>query len=115
MDALAARWLRSATDDILARWGASLSDLPHDHEAHGLIADYLAQLCHAIFAMTACEVIVLGGGVSKTPQLVERVRERTAPLGGGYLPGGARHRIVRPGLGENSGLTGALLLAEAAR
>lgn len=97
---------------IMARWGASLSELPPDHEAHGMVADYLAQLCHAIFAMTASEVIVLGGGVAKAPGLVERVGERAAQLGAGYLPGGARHRIVRPGLDDNSGLTGALLLAE---
>ena len=96
---------------IQSRWGATLSDLPPDHEAHDLVAGYLAQLCHTIFATAAVEVIVLGGGVLGTPGLRERVAERTAALNAGYLPGGDRQRIVAPGLGDHSGLTGALLLA----
>ena len=97
---------------IKARWGVSLSELPADHEAHGMVAYYLGQLCHSLFAMTAAEVAVLGGGVMKTPGLIERIRECSAELGAGYLPGTARHRIVAPGLGEDSGITGALMLAE---
>ena len=38
---------------IKARWGASLSELPADHIAHEIIADYLAQLAHSLIAMTA--------------------------------------------------------------
>lgn len=100
---------------IIARWGQSLSHLPPDHPAHRTVAGYLAQLCYNLFAMTAVEVVVLGGGVTKAPGLIDRVRETTRALVGDYLPGSARHRIEAPGLGENSGLTGALMLAEAAR
>lgn len=99
---------------IMARWGGSLSDLPAGHEAHDLVAGYLAQLCHSLQAMTACEAIVLGGGVAKAPGLIERVQEAAARLGAGYLPGNSRHRIVPPALGDNAGLAGALMLAEAA-
>ena len=95
---------------IAARWGASLSQLPADHPAHGVVADYLGQLCHTIFATTASEVVVLGGGVMQTPGLVEKVRQRCTELGAGYLPASARHRIVLPGLDQNSGICGALLL-----
>ena len=97
---------------IVARWGASLSQLAGDHPAHAIIADYLGQLCHTIFATTASEVVVLGGGVMNTPGLIERVRARCVELGAGYLPGSALQRIVAPGLGQDSGITGALLLGE---
>lgn len=98
---------------IAARWGASLSALPVDHPAHDIIADYIAQACHMLFAATATERVVLGGGVSQTPGLVERIAARTAQLGAGYLPGAARHRVVRPGWGDEAGITGALMLAKA--
>lgn len=96
---------------IKARWGASLDQLPAGHEAHAIVADYLAQLCHTLFALTAVETIVLGGGVSQAPGLVERVRRRSAELSAGYLPGGKRHAVVAPGLGQNAGIVGALVLA----
>lgn len=96
---------------IKARWGASLSELPADHIAHKIIADYLAQLAHSLIAMTAVEIIVFGGGVMKTVGLLERVDRRTSELSAAYFPGWSRHKIVSPGLGQNAGLVGALLLA----
>ena len=99
---------------IAARWGASLSALPPEHPAHPIIAHYLAQLCHAVIAITAAEIIVLGGGVMQTPGLLDRISGETARLGAGYFPGGERHRIVAPALGTRSGITGALLLAQRA-
>lgn len=100
---------------IKARWGASLSDMPADHPSHAIIADYLAQLCHSLFALSACELVVLGGGVSKTPGLIARIAERAQSLDRAYLPGGARHRICAPELGDDAGITGALMLADGAR
>jgi fructokinase len=99
---------------IIARWGQPLSALPADHPGHAIIADYLAQLCHTLIAATAVEIIVLGGGVMKTPGLIARVRARTAALGNAYFPATARHRILPPTLGENSGISGALMLAQLA-
>ncbi len=97
---------------IAKRWGASLSQLAADHIAHEVIADYLAQLCHSLFAIAAVDIVVLGGGVSKTPGLIARVAARTGEIGAGYLPGHARQRIEAPRHGENAGITGALMLAE---
>lgn len=99
---------------IKARWGTSLSELPADHPGHDIIADYIAQAAHTLFATCAVEEIVIGGGVAGTPGLVERVAGRARALGAGYLPGGARHRVIRPRLGGDSGIVGALLLAQAA-
>jgi fructokinase len=66
-----------------------------------------------LFATVAVDEVVIGGGVSNTPGLVERVVERARALDAGYLPGGERHRITRPRLGGDAGITGALMLAEA--
>lgn len=96
---------------ILSRWGKTLSDLPQDHEAHDLVAGYLAQACHTLFACCAIERVVLGGGVMKTPGLLERVRGATAKAGANYLPGRDRQAVSAPQLGDDAGITGALLLA----
>ncbi len=96
---------------IKARWGASLSELPADHIAHEIIAYCLAQLAHSLIAMTAVEIIIFGGGVMKTGGLVKRVNQVVSELGAEYFPGGSKHKIVLPGLGENAGLAGALMLA----
>jgi len=99
---------------IIARWGVSLSQLPADHPGHAIIADYIAQACHTLFASLAVGEVVIGGGVANTPGLIERVAERARELDAGYLPGGTRHAIIRPRLGSNAGITGAMMLAEVA-
>jgi fructokinase len=98
---------------VIARWGCSLSDLPADHPGHAIIADYIAQACHMLFASFAVGEIVIGGGVANTPGLVARVAARARELDNGYLPGGPRYRIRPPRLGGDAGITGALMLAEA--
>ena len=98
---------------IKARWGASLSELPADHIAHEIVAYYLAQLAHSLNAITAVEIIVFGGGVMRTDGLLERVIRTASELGAAYFPGGSKHKIVSPRLGQNAGLTGALMLANA--
>ena len=96
---------------ILARWGATLSDLPGHHPAHQHIAAYLAQACHTLFAATSAETVVVGGGVLDTPGLRDRIARNCVELDAGYLPGGERHRVRTPSLGNRSGITGALTLA----
>lgn len=96
---------------IRRRWGASLSELPPEHEAHGLIAAYLAEACHTLFATVSVETVVIGGGVLGTPGLLDRIAAKTSALDAGYLPGGEDHRVSAPVLGTDSGLLGALLLA----
>jgi fructokinase len=98
---------------VIARWGCSLSELPANHPGHDIIADYIAQACHMLFASVAVAEIVIGGGVANTPGLVARVADRARELDNGYLPGGPRHRIRAPHLGGDAGITGALMLAEA--
>lgn len=96
---------------ILARYGASLSALLGDHPAHEMIAWYLAQLTHNVQAVLAPERIVMGGGVMKTPGLLDRVRAAATSMANGYFEQSPQHIIVGPGLGDNAGLTGAFALA----
>jgi fructokinase len=99
---------------IIARWGASLSDLPADHPGHAIIADYLGQLCVTLQAMVAPQRIILGGGVSKALGLIAAATGAATEQAAGYFPVDFADIITAPGLGENSGLLGALLLANQA-
>ena len=104
---------------IKARWGTSLSELPQDHPAHEIEAFYLAHLISSIVLMHTPHRIILGGGVMKTPGLIERVRTKAVELLGDFvtsewLDEGLESYIQLPGLGDNSGIVGALTLAQKA-
>lgn len=99
---------------IIARWGKSLSDLPADHEAHDIIAHYLAQLVVSMQAVFEPGRISLGGGVMGTPGLIDRVRDVAVKLGEGYFVSSAKEIVTLPGLGDRSGLLGAMALAMSA-
>jgi fructokinase len=96
---------------IKARWGASLSELPRDHPAHDIIAFYIGQLVNNLQAMLEPSRIILGGGVMGTAGLLDRVHNCATDLGAGYFKGKPKDIVVLPGLGERSGLLGALSLA----
>jgi fructokinase len=96
---------------ILARWGKSLSELPDDGAAHGIIAYYLAQLVVNAQAMFSPGRIIMGGGVMQTPGLIEQVRAQARVLSGGYFVGDPADVIVTPGLGTDAGLMGALAIS----
>jgi fructokinase len=105
---------------IKARWGRKLADLPAEHEAHEIIAWYLAQLVVAIQAFVAPERLILGGGVMQTPGLYARIRTIAHDFGAGYFGDGVREVsyddiVCAPQLGDRAGLLGAICLAEAAR
>jgi fructokinase len=77
-----------------------------------LAVHYLAQGMVDLVYMVAPERIVVGGGVSKLPGLHERLRERVGALLGGYPDSPDLDLLIsKPGLGDRSGLAGALLLA----
>lgn len=95
---------------IKARWGASLSELPADHAGHAIIAWYLAQAAATFQAILEPARIILGGGVMGTPGLLDRIRAEAAAASGGYFAGVAEDIIVRPALGDDVGLLGALAL-----
>lgn len=104
---------------ILDRWGKTLGELPPDHAGHGLVAGYLGHLALTLILAHMPDRIVFGGGVMKTPGLIEAVRAETRALLGGYsatpqLAGDLENYIAVPGLGDRSGITGAIELARRA-
>jgi fructokinase len=96
---------------IIARWGVSLSDLPSDHPGHAIIAWYLAHMVVTLQSIMEPGRIVIGGGVTATPGLLDRVRTEAENLGSGYFRGKVQDIVVAPGLGDTAGLLGALALA----
>lgn len=98
---------------IIARWGASLSDLPADHVGHDIIASYLAQTVVTMQAVFAPLSIIFGGGVMGTVGMIDRVRVQAKALGNGYFAGDIDEIVTLPGLGDKAGLLGALALAQA--
>ena len=103
---------------IKSRWGASLSELPIEHEAHDIVAWYLAQLVVAIQAFVAPERIVMGGGGMQTPGLLGRIQKVARGFGAGYFGDDTETDdngfLCLPRLGDKSGLLGGICLAEAA-
>lgn len=104
---------------IFDRWGANLSELPSDHDALDLEAEYLSHLALTIILAHMPERIIFGGGVMKTPGLYERLRTKTKSLLDGYLDspalaGDLADYIVPPSLGDLAGITGAIGLARRA-
>jgi fructokinase len=103
---------------IIAAWGASLAELPADHPAWRVQADYLAQLSAMLILTVSPDRLVLGGGVMKQQALFGPVRDRAAVLMAGYGRGTDREtletRIVPPACREAPGLIGAYLLGEQA-
>ena len=104
---------------IEKRWGVSARELPEDHIAWTVEAEYLAQMCVTAIVTVSPKKIVLGGGVMHQLHLFPRIRARVLEMLGGYVSHPAilediEHFIVSPGLGDNAGAAGSLLLAKQA-
>ena len=104
---------------IEARWGSSLSRLGSQADKIELIAGYIAQLAVSLVLLHMPDRLIFGGGVMKTPGLIEALRRATEVKLGGYIkapqldPGLERY-IVAPTLGDEAGITGAIALGKRA-
>lgn len=103
---------------IAARWGASLTELD-DPAATALIAGYLAHLAATLVLLHAPDRLIFGGGVMKAPGLLAALRRATEARLRGYvsdarLDPGLERYLVAPALGDDAGITGAILLARQA-
>lgn len=100
---------------IIAAWGGSLADLPADHPAWAIQADYVGQLCATLILTVAPAHIVLGGGVMSQTRLIESARkvaaERLAGYCASWTPAMFARAITAPGCTEPPGLVGAYMLA----
>lgn len=104
---------------LIGRWGPQASELPENHEAWEIEAHYLASACVNFLMTLSPQRCIVGGGVMANNQLLPMVRARCAALVNGYLAhpaleNGLENWLVAPGLGTQSGLLGAVALAEQA-
>ncbi|MDB6139459.1 MAG: Fructokinase [Verrucomicrobiaceae bacterium] len=100
---------------IAARWGIRGEDMPGDHPALEEVAETLAYGLVNVILTLSPKRIILGGGVMKQKGLMESVRSHTVRLLNGYVHASQiiyeiDHYIVPPGLGDRSGICGALAL-----
>ena len=104
---------------IQARWQCTLNQLAPAHVGWSVIGGYLGQLAAAITLLLSVERIVFGGGVMSNNELLPHIRHSAYRYLNGYIPmlknneSMTRH-ICAPALGAAAGITGSLLLAQAA-
>jgi fructokinase len=101
------------------RWGQRAETLPADHPAWPLEARYLALGLVSYICTLSPQRIVMGGGVMQQAHLFPLVRREVMELLNGYLRAPAileriHEYIVPPGLGNRSGVLGAIALGQQA-
>ena len=102
---------------IHSRWNALPSELPSDHPAWDLESDYLASALINIILTLSPQRIILGGGVMNQEKLFPLIRKKIKLLLNKYLlfpeiVKKMNEYITNPGLGANSGVLGALVMAK---
>lgn len=102
---------------IEKRWGRRGEELPVDHPAWDLEADYLAYAAANLVCTNSPQKIIFGGGIIQQPLLLPKVRLKVQTLLNGYIKSPSileniDSYIVTPGLGARSGVLGAIALAE---
>ena len=102
---------------IEKRWGMRGALLTSDHIAWDLESEYIAQALSTYVFTLSPQRIIIGGGVGSLAQLLPKVQKRTRELINGYVQSPAileniETYIVNPGLGNRSGMLGAIALAE---
>jgi fructokinase len=102
---------------IEQRWAAPPAELPGDHDAWPLEAEYLALGILAIVLVAAPHRFIVGGGVMQQAALQPMIRRRLRELNAGYLETPAlgaeiEDYLVPPALGDHAGVLGGIALAE---
>lgn len=102
---------------LAGRWGQPGETLPDDHPAWELEARYLALALVNFICTLSPQRIIMGGGVMDKIQLFPMIRSQVQELLNGYVQAGdilknIDQYIVPPGLGNRSGVLGAMALAQ---
>lgn len=101
---------------VQARWGQPAEEIPVDHPAWALEADYLAYALHNFITTLSPQRIILGGGLMHQEQLIQKVRHKVIASLNEYVQHPALREaiddyIVTPALGDRAGVLGAVGLA----
>lgn len=102
---------------IAARWDEPPEQLPDEHPAWPLEADYLALGILSIVCVASPHRMIVGGGVMDRAPLLPMVRTRLRDLLAGYLETPLLNEridqyLVGPELGDRAGVLGAIALAQ---
>lgn len=101
---------------VAKRWQRPAEQIPPGHPAWDLEAAYIAAgVTNFIFTLSP-QKIIIGGGIMKKSGLLAIVRKKVIELLGNYIPPLVNNvkieeYIVPPGLGDLSGVLGAVALA----
>jgi fructokinase len=100
---------------IEARWQQKASELPADHLAFDIESDYLAQAIYTYALVLSPKRFILGGGVMHVPGLLEKIRQKVSEKNQRYLAyiDNLDNYIVSPSLGDDVGVIGCFLIANA--
>lgn len=98
---------------IEKRYGKKGHELGDRNDVWEMEADYLAQALVSYALVLSPEKFILGGGVMKQQQLFPMIREKFTEKMAGYVAVPEMNSyIVPPGLGDDAGITGSLILAQ---
>lgn len=105
----------AAGPGIEERWGEKGIQLAERDEVWDLEGFYIAQALMQYILILSPKKIILGGGVMKQKQVFSYIHKHLVELVHDYveLPELSDY-IVSPGLGDNAGITGSLMLAHEA-
>lgn len=102
----------AAGPSINGRLGRAGKDVDVDHEVWEFMSYYIGQALVAYTVILRPERIVLGGGVMNAPGMLEKVKKQFSSLLANYVPiPELDNYLVKPGLGDNAGITGSIILA----
>ena len=98
---------------IEKRLGKKAQNLTADDPFWQIEVDYIAQCVYNTTLLYAPEIIILGGGVMKQPQLLPLIRQAFADKLKGYVATPELSAYLKtPALEDDAGLTGCLALAK---
>lgn len=98
---------------IEARLKKKGSEIDRNHEVWDFVADYLAQSLHTYTLMLRPTIIILGGGVMKSPGLLAKTKTRLVDSIKDYIEiPPIEQYLCTPKLGDNAGVIGGFILAE---
>ncbi|WP_277472790.1 MULTISPECIES: ROK family protein [unclassified Paenibacillus] len=102
----------AAGPTIEARLKQKGNEIDPNHEVWSFLAHYLAQALYAYTVVLSPDIIILGGGVMKSGQLLSKVKKELVERIANYVEIPPIDQYVGlPALGDDTGITGGLLLA----
>lgn len=105
----------AAGPSIHARLNKKGQEIAPDHEVWDYLAHYLAQALLNYSMILRPEMIILGGGVMKSPNLLSKIKELFVDLIARYIDiPPVEQYLIHPTLGDDVGIIGGFILAKQA-